>query len=296
MSVNRRGCRGRGDSSEFFLVYRCFARGKRRQPRVIEEQPGQDWRDLQQCVAAILRECGLDSEVGRSLGLSRGVAEIDVYALDATTTPPVVCLCECKRWRKRVPQAEVQAFRTIVSDAGAHFGLFISAKGFQSGAFEVVRYTNVHLLDWQGFQDLFLERWCRTYWIPTLRTRGDRLAAYVDPSISDAAVRFAHGEPIEPAEAVGLFVLSMWREPFNNLSTAMFGRSVKPAAQTIWLHRDRYKAYLPEPAAEARFLRVLLNSLLHTVSCWQRERDTLRRTLLRAATSRKSVRFNSVNF
>src|SRR3954468_23876030 len=98
---------------------------------MIENEPGADWRDLQQRVAIILSECGLTSEVGRKIGLVRGTVEIDVYATDPTTTPPAVYLCECKRWRTKVPQAEVQAFRTIVSDAGAHFGLFVSAAGFQ---------------------------------------------------------------------------------------------------------------------------------------------------------------------
>jgi Restriction endonuclease len=233
---------------------------------MIEEQPGRDWRDLQERVAAILEECGLDSDVNHPLDLARGKAVIDVYALDPTTTPPAVYLCECKRWRSHVPQGEVQAFRTIVSDSGAHVGLVISATGFQSGAFEVVRHTNVHLLEWQGFQDLFLERWCRTYWIPTLRTRVDRLASYVDPPISDAAAREAHGEPIEQAEAVGLFVLDMWGEPFNNIGAAILGKPSEPVAQEIWLRRDMYKAYLPKPAAQATSLRELLDSLLDFTS------------------------------
>ncbi len=86
---------------------------------MIEEQPGTNWYDLQQRVAAILGEAGLAPEVGRILRLARGTAEIDVYATDPTTTPSAVYLCECKRWSTRVPQAEVQTFRTIVSDAGA---------------------------------------------------------------------------------------------------------------------------------------------------------------------------------
>lgn len=114
-------------------------------PGIIEEQPGADWHDLQQRVATILRESGLVPEVGRSLRLARGTVEIDVYATDPTTTPRAVYLCECKRWRNRVPQVEVQAFRTIVSAAGAHFGLFVSAAGFQAGAFEVVEHTRTFI-------------------------------------------------------------------------------------------------------------------------------------------------------
>ena len=132
---------------------------------MIENEPGADWHDLQQRVATILVECGLAAEVGRSVPVARGTVKIDVYATDPTTTPPAVYLCECKRWRSRVPQAQVQAFRTVVSDAGAHFGLCVSAMGFQAGAFEVIKHTNVHLLGWKEFQKLFLERWCSNYWV-----------------------------------------------------------------------------------------------------------------------------------
>ncbi len=236
---------------------------------MIEKGPGADWRDLQERVAAILVECGLAAEVGRSLRLARGTVEIDVYATDPTTTPPAMYLCECKRWRTRVPQAAVQAFRTVVSDAGAHFGLFISAVGFQTGAFGVVSHTNVHLLGWQEFQNLFLERWCSVYWVPTLRTRGDRMAGYVDLVSSDAAIREAHGEPLEPAEAVGLFVHDMWGDPFNNIAAAMLGRPNELVAEAIWSHRDKYRAYLPRPAAEATTLRDLLDALLGFAECWQ---------------------------
>lgn len=76
-----------------------------------------------------------------------------------------------------------------------------------------------------------LRCWCSTYWVPTLRTRGDRMAGYVDPVSSDAAIREAHGEPLEPAEAVGLFVHDMWGHPFSNIAAAMRGRP-NPAVRT----------------------------------------------------------------
>src|ERR1039457_1598360 len=184
---------------------------------MIEEAPGVDWRDLQERVAAILRECGYVAETGRVVRTARGTVEIDVYAIDPTTNPQAVYLCECKRWHTRVPQGEVLSFRSVVSDAGSHFGLFISAAGFQAGAYDVAAHTNISLVDWMGFQELFVERWCRNSWIPTLRARGDPLSRSVEPVRSDASVRQAHGEPVKPIEAVGLFALDMWGNPFNGL-------------------------------------------------------------------------------
>lgn len=74
---------------------------------MIEREPGTDWRDLQRRVAAILQECGLHTEVGKSVTTARGTVVIDVWALDRTTTPPALYFCECKRWSTAVPQGEV---------------------------------------------------------------------------------------------------------------------------------------------------------------------------------------------
>lgn len=115
---------------------------------MIEREPGADWRELQQRVAAILAECGMTTEVAKTIRVARGNVEVDVYAEDPSTRPRGVYIGECKRWRARVPQAEVQAFRTIVADAGAHFGLFVSALGFQAGAREVVRTRTC--ISWTG--------------------------------------------------------------------------------------------------------------------------------------------------
>lgn len=240
---------------------------------LIERQPGADWRDLQERVAVVLRECGLDSEVARTLQTVRGKVEVDVYATDSSTTPPAILLCECKRWSSRVPKAEVKSFRTDVADFGAHFGLFISSCGFQSGAHDVVENTNVRLVDWQGFQDLFLERWCSRYWVPTMRKRGDRLAASVEPIDSDAGRRFAKGEGIQPAEAAGLFMLDLWGSPFLGLE-AMIGLPTQPVADAIWGQLDTYQAYLPESVLAAGSLRELLDALAQYAEQWFVGRQT----------------------
>jgi len=123
---------------------------------MIENEPGADWRDLQRRVAAILHECGFASETGKKLATARGTVEIDVYATDPTTTPPGNYLCECKRWKTHVPQAEVQTFRTIMADAGA-----ISVSSFQQEAFRRARSTSSSTLIFissigQGFRNYFL--------------------------------------------------------------------------------------------------------------------------------------------
>lgn len=201
---------------------------------------------------------------------ARGRVEVDVYAIDPATNPPSVYLCECKRWSTSVPQGEVQTFRTVVADSGANHGLFISAKGFQQGAHEVVQHTNVHLSSWQEFQELFLERWCERYWVPTFRTGADRLAGYVDPPISDASLRHAEGKPLEPEEAVGLMALKMWSAPFATDLAYLMQKPAPPLNPAIWELRDSFKAYLPENIRHAQYLRDLLQLLLQVAKDWAR--------------------------
>jgi len=118
-----------------------------------------DWHDLQQKVANILSVCGCESDVEYTIETVRGKVDVDVYAIDQTTSPKLTYLCECKYWSSSVPKAVVHSFRTVVSDYGAHVGFLISRNGFQSGAYEAAQNSNIRLLNWFEFQNIFLERW-----------------------------------------------------------------------------------------------------------------------------------------
>jgi hypothetical protein len=118
-----------------------------------------DWRDLQDKVASILRICGCKSDVECTIETVRGKVDVDVLAIDSTISPNLIYLCECKYWSSAVPKTVVHSFRTVVSDYGAHVGFLISRSGFQSGAYEAAQNSNIRLVNWFEFQDIFLERW-----------------------------------------------------------------------------------------------------------------------------------------
>jgi len=237
---------------------------------MIEREPGQNWRDLQHRVGEILNECGLKAEVSKEIRLARGSSEIDVFAIDLAASPNAIYVCECKRWSVKVPQAEVQAFLSIVANAGAHVGLFISANGFQSGAYEVAKLTNVHLLSWTEFQHMFIERWCANFWVPVFRERCDRLVSYVDPTSSDAWHRFEAGETVEPAEAIGMMAQKMCGEPFTPLRDRRLAEPLTPA---IWALRALFQKFLPERIAQTQFLREVLEDALDFSDQWAQIRD-----------------------
>lgn len=118
-----------------------------------------DWRDLQLLTAQLFEGVGCQVEVGKVVQLVRGQKEIDVWVWDNVTKPSSRFLVECKFWDKRVEQEVVHSFRTVVSDYGAHRGFIVSKVGFQSGAYEAAKGTNIDLLTFDELQDVFEDRW-----------------------------------------------------------------------------------------------------------------------------------------
>ena len=45
-----------------------------------------------------------------------------MVATETTHGRVYTIFCECKNWKRRVPQTVTHAFRTVVAEAGAHIG------------------------------------------------------------------------------------------------------------------------------------------------------------------------------
>jgi len=128
---------------------------------IIDRDP-ENWQDLQALTAKVFMQMGCRPEVEKKIETVRGTVEIDVYVQDPAHTPPLILLCECKHWSKRIPKLVVHAFRTVAADSGANRGYVISKVGFQNGAIEAAKNSNIVLLDWIGFQETFYSRWVRS--------------------------------------------------------------------------------------------------------------------------------------
>lgn len=121
----------------------------------------QSWQDLQRKVADFLAELGYDTEIEKNIQTVRETINIDVVAINTIDIPQSKILCECKHWSNPVPKTVVHAFRTVVADFGANYGIIISKAGFQSGSHEAVKNTNILLLDWDTFQEYFKVKWIK---------------------------------------------------------------------------------------------------------------------------------------
>jgi hypothetical protein len=126
--------------------------------RIFDHTPN-SWRDLQNAVAQIFSEIGCQVHTAAKVNLPRGNVELDVFVVDVAMVPPANYVCECKHWSRRVPKSVVHGFRTVVSELGAHRGFLISRNGFQSGAREAVRFTNIDLMSWRELEELLFDRW-----------------------------------------------------------------------------------------------------------------------------------------
>jgi len=161
---------------------------------MIENAPPPNWRELQNNTERILTECGLDAYTDVGMRLARGTVNVDVLAIDRSVTPRAMYICECKHWKKAVSKDIIHGFRTVVIDAGAHRGFIISSGGFQKGTYEAAEHSNVDLVDWQAFQQIFVQRWFGTFMAPALLKEGNPLHEYTEP-INSRIMRKASALP-----------------------------------------------------------------------------------------------------
>lgn len=147
---------------------------------LIEAQPTA-WKELQDRVAIILNECGFEAETPKTIPTARGSVEVDVFATDNSQTPEAIFLIECKLWSTSVTKEKVHAFRSVIEDYGANFGLVVSSGGFQRGAIEAANHTNISLLNWEGFNALYRKRWITSYMAPRIAKHAGPLNEYTEP-------------------------------------------------------------------------------------------------------------------
>lgn len=108
-------------------------------------RPTPAWKAYQKEAASFFRKLGLDAETDVQTTGARGTNKLDVTVNGSVGGLPFRWIVECKHWKRNVPKEKAQAFLTVVQNVGADRGYLLSEKGFQSGAMDVVRHTNVHL-------------------------------------------------------------------------------------------------------------------------------------------------------
>lgn len=145
----------------------------------IFNNPPKDWRDLQNKAGSIFRCLGYEIFIEKNIKTVRGTVNVDVFARDRTNELSPIHICECKHWNNRVPKNVVHSFRTVITDFGVNFAYIISKSGYQAGAFEAAKNSNINLLTWDEFLVLFEEKWLRSM-VKNLDREGLPLREYTD--------------------------------------------------------------------------------------------------------------------
>lgn len=234
---------------------------------LIETQLPDRWQDLESGVGRILEECGYEVEVGKEVQLAgRGVTNIDVWA-DDHSQPPMVIAVECKRWADAVNKDVVHGFRTVVGESGANLGLIVSAAGFQAGAVEAAAYSNVRLLTWPEFQEMFVRRWFTRFMLPTLASETDPLQEYTEPINSRI---FRKADALSPERRAEFRALRQRYLPFGALCLGFAAdlyadRSEEPP--DLPLRRAdgdvaEFRRAIPDEVLDARALRPLMDAVI----------------------------------
>ena len=91
--------------------------------------------------------------------MAAGSVDVDVLAEETHDGIVHRIICECKNWRTNIPREVVHAFRTVMGEAGANRGYIVSRVGFQTGARDAAQSTNVELVTFAEFQELYFPKW-----------------------------------------------------------------------------------------------------------------------------------------
>jgi len=147
-------------------------------------EPPKNWNDLQDKVNYIFNCIGLHSEKEKVLETPRGTTEVDVFAIDPQSIDKIKYIVECKNWNNKVPQTIVHAFTTVMYETGSNIGYIISKEGFQKGATEYVKSTNIKLFTYEEFQNHYFETWYKKYFAAEISNASNELIQFTEPQNS----------------------------------------------------------------------------------------------------------------
>ncbi len=148
---------------------------------MIENPEPDDWKELQAGVCRILNEIGLQAEQDKKVRTPRGEVSLDVFAIDPGSVEKIQYVVECKNWNSSVPQSVVHSFTTVMHEVGANIGYIVSKNGFQKGAIEYLRNTNIRGITYAVFQNHYLGAWIDRHFCPSVGSAADSLIQYTEP-------------------------------------------------------------------------------------------------------------------
>lgn len=116
-----------------------------------KKQP--EWYKFQEEIKEHFISIGADAETNVTLQGVRTPHDIDVVVKTKFLGDDITWIIEAKCWNTKVPKEKVLALRTIADDLGVDRGFIISKSGFQSGAIEAAKSTNIKLKTFEELKE-----------------------------------------------------------------------------------------------------------------------------------------------
>ena len=104
-----------------------------------------DWYNFQEEICKHFISIGAEAKTNQTIKGARTEHDIDILVKTKFLGEDLTWIVEAKYWKSNVPKEKVLALRTIVDDIGVDRGFIISQNGFQSGAYEAAKNTNIKL-------------------------------------------------------------------------------------------------------------------------------------------------------
>jgi Restriction endonuclease len=113
-----------------------------------------EWFSFQEIVRDFFVGLGLDAKTNVTVKGIRTTHDIDVLVKTKFLGQEVIWIVEAKHLSSRVSKLHVMGLRQIVEDIGADKGFIISKNGFQKGAIEATKNTNIRLLTFEELMEI----------------------------------------------------------------------------------------------------------------------------------------------
>lgn len=110
------------------------------------------WYEFQEILKSYFQLLGCDAQTNVTTQGVRTNHNIDVLVKSKHLGHDLTWIIEAKKWKHRISKLHVLGLRQIVDEIGADKGFIISEKGFQKGALEASKNTNISLLTFEELQ------------------------------------------------------------------------------------------------------------------------------------------------
>lgn len=116
-----------------------------------------EWYNFQEEISNYFKSIGFEAETNKRINGIRTNHDIDVLVHTKFMGQKLTWIVEAKKWKSKINKLQVLGLRSIVEDTGADKGFIISEMGFQKGALEATKNTNITLITFSELKNITKE-------------------------------------------------------------------------------------------------------------------------------------------